>query len=172
MPTAISNTQIERLRDLMPIYRKIKGYSIEKFAGFLGLDRLQLSRLESGKTKFTQIHFRAIYDIISETTSELDDAEDLNVGLILILILSKTETDLLDDEEYLLWKQILIQLSKIDELGNVTDQIKLLKGFAIASMNLEQGERIPEIYVLEQVINSVNELLKSIREITYESYKN
>lgn len=130
----ITDKQLERFRDLLPLYRKIQGYSAEKLGSFLGLDRQQINRLENGKTKLTQVHFRAISQIMTEALSvnEIQDENDINIAVFVILVLVNASDDELDDEEYNRWKEILLRFSKMEDIGDPEEQARLLKGFAIA----------------------------------------
>jgi transcriptional regulator with XRE-family HTH domain len=172
MPTQITEKQLERLKDLLPIYRKTLRFSAEKLAGFLGLERQQIGRLETGRTKLTQIHFHAFSNIISESIAELSVEKGINISLVVILVLLKSNEELLDDDEFLSWKDILIQLSKIDDVGDSENQIKLLKGFALASKDLNQGDKVPEIQVLDKAVSLFRDFLQSMNEIADEAETN
>jgi transcriptional regulator with XRE-family HTH domain len=165
MPTLITQKQLDRLKDGLPLYRKILGYSAEKFGSFLGLNQQQISSLETGRTRLTQVHFLAISQIITVSISEIQNETEINIALIIILVLLQATEDDLDDEEYKSWKNILTQFSKIDDIGNSENQIKLLKGFAIASMDLNEGEIIPTIDILNDIIDKYREYLLSIQEL-------
>lgn len=165
MPSKITEKQIERLKDLLPLYRKIIRYSTEKLAGFLGLDRQQISRLETGRTKLTQVHFRAISQIIDETMSEKFESNEFNISLLIIQVLIKSNEEHLDDDEYLHWKDIIMQFSKIDDVGDPTNQIKLLKGFAIASKDLNEGDVVPSIELLDDIVEGFREAMQKMNII-------
>ena len=114
MPVIISDIQLNRLRDNLPLFRKIIGYSAEKLGSFIGMKRQQISSLETGRTKLTQVHYRAITQIINESISEKLEDDDINIALFVILVLLGANEEIIDDNEYLIWIDILSNFSKIN----------------------------------------------------------
>ncbi|BCR36749.1 helix-turn-helix domain-containing protein [Mariniplasma anaerobium] len=171
MLTQITKKQLERLKDALPLYRKILGYSAEKFGSYLGLKRQQISSLETGRTTLTQVHFRAITQIISETVSDKAEKNEINIVLFIILVLLNENEEMLDDDEYLYWKDIMIQFSKLDDVGDSDNQVKLLKGFAFASKDLNKGDIVPTIEFLDDIITGYKEFIQKMNDIANKEEK-
>ena len=168
MPEQITEKQLERLKDALPLYRKILGYSAEKLGGFLGLKRQQISSLETGRTKLTQVHFRAISQIINETIGEKLENNEINIALFVVQVLISVNEEYLDDEEYAQWKDILTQYSKIDDVGDSDNQAKLLKGFALASKDLNIGDVVPSIELLDDILSEFKEFMQKMNNMINE----
>lgn len=162
MPVKISDSQLNRLKNSLPLYRKIIGYSAEKFGSFIGLKRQQISSLETGRTKLTQVHYRAISQIINESISEKLEENDINIALFVILVLLRASEKDIDDKEYIIWIDILSSFSQIRDVGNPENQIKLLNGFAIAAKNLKKGDIVPSLGTLEKVIDIFKTSIRSL----------
>ena len=168
MPVIISDIQLNRLRDNLPLFRKIIGYSAEKLGSFIGMKRQQISSLETGRTKLTQVHYRAITQIINESISEKLEDNDINIALFVILVLLGANEEIIDDNEYLIWIDILSNFSKIKDVGNPDNQIKLLNGFAIAAKNLKKGDVVPSLGTLERIIEIFKSSIHSLNNMIYE----
>lgn len=172
MPSIITDKQLERLKGILPLYRKILGYSAEKLGSYLGLKRQQINSLETGRTKLTQIHYRAISQIIHEIIAEKLENNEVNISLFIIQIILGLSDEYLDDEEFLYWENIMIQFSQIKSIGNPDNQIKLLKGFAIASKDLDKGDIVPTIDLLDDIVAEFKKFIDKINSIIDdENYK-
>lgn len=165
MPTQVTEIQLKRLKEELPLYRRILGYSAEKFGGFLGLKRQQISSLETGRTTLTRVHFRAIVQVINETIGEKLDNNEINIALFVIQVLIGVSEEYLNDEEYLHWRDILVQFSKLGDVGSPENQVKLLKGFAIASKDLNKGDVVPSIELLDDIIEGFREYMQKMNNI-------
>ena len=168
MPIKISEIQLNRLRENLPLFRKIIGYSAEKLGSFIGLKRQQISSLETGRTKLTQVHYRAISQIINESISEKLEENDVNIALFVILVLLRASEEDIDDNEYLIWIDILSNFSQIKDIGNPENQIKLLNGFAISAKNLKKGDIVPSLGTLEKVIEVFRSSIQTLGTVINE----
>ena len=166
MPKAISKEQLKRLQENLSTFRKITGYSTEEFGELIGLTRQSVTNLETGKTPFTPLHYRAIYHIINEVYAEkILNGENPNPILAIAMTVFIWAYEL-EEGEYKKWKQIFAQLSTLMSDGVVDDPVATLKGLVLSSYELQAGDLVPADRLLETISEiisgSMNEMAKKI----------
>ena len=155
MPELITEKQLLRFQENLPTFRKLSGCSAEDFAELIGLTRQSVTNLETGKTPFTPLHYRAILHLLSEINQEqsksrFDCAEASSNILPLAMMLLMEQQDI-DEADYAKCKKIFAQLATLMNEGVADDPLTTLHGLMLSTFNLTEGDIIPSDALLATI---------------------
>jgi len=156
MPNIIPSHQLTRMQENLPTLRKLTGCSIEEFATLLGLTRQTISNLETGKTPFTPIYYRGIFQFIDEAHMELVelsiDNENASHHVLWLAMHLLINAEDIEETDYAKCKEVFGQLASLMSENLVSSPLSTLRGLLFSSYGLREGDVIPS----DSLIAAVN----------------
>ena len=160
MPKKITEEQRKRLKENLPTIRKIIGFSADELGKLIGLTRQSVTNLETGNTKLTTLHFRAITQVIDEIYTEKICSGDNPIIFIVMTVFIKAEE--LEEDEYIKWKRVFTQLSALMREGVVDDPVATLKGLVFGAYELSAGDTVPANKMLDAISEAMSEVMSEM----------
>jgi len=177
MLKGVNKETLKKMQENLATFRRMLGYSPEEFGAFIDLTRQSITNIETGKTGFTSLHFRAITQVIGEicfgeyiekiSRGEIDEKASGGKYLIVLIAVSLL-TDPDNDTDYEKLKKCFEQLSQLMYDNDLDDPVAVLKGLIYCSYDLKADEKVPYDKEIDAINEAMEKYVKEMAKKTHE----